>query len=240
MSKISRIISNGIGLWALVGLLATSLPAQGAVVYLVDPNSGADSGWVASYSDLQDVSITVNEVDLVDGFVRLEIDKPFTDPPGPGDVFPPIIIDFTQVKPDPNTVPEIRIAEESVTNHTDVDWYDYHWILTDSRSWFDVSASVFSTAPFTEQSFSNFQDVGQTMAMELNADGGVVADGATFYPGSDEGDLVIGVDLSGVFPVSAEFKQLPTIPEPSVLALLAVSVPMVFAPRRASRARRRR
>ena len=137
---------------------------------------------------------------------------------------------------DADTVPRIVILDEVVTNQTGFDWTDYHWNVLDSGSvWFDVGlSSGFSVAPFTNKTFTDLHGFGDpNKATDLDADGGVVFNNSSFFPGGapGNGELVIDVDLSAEAPVSFLFKQFPT-PEPGSLALLLAGALAVCSRRR--------
>jgi len=201
------------GLFAIVSVVA----ANSEVIPLA-------AGWQADVFDSSIVSINVDVVGP--DFLVIEISKDFLDPPGVGGVFPANLIDFQQIAADADTVPRIIIADETVTNLTGVDWTDYHWNVFDSGdAWFNVPLSDFGTEPFANHSFSDpgnlFNDPDK--ATDIDADGGVVASGASFFPGGAAGDgnLVIDVDLSRSSPLSFTFKQFPT-PEPASFVLLSL------------------
>lgn len=188
-------------------------------------------GWSAFSTSPYINSISIDSI-TPDALV-IEISKDFYDGPGIGGVFPAVLIDFVQVGDDANTVTSIVIEDETVTNSTGVDWTDFHWQVLDSgQAWFNVSeSSPFSVNPFTNKTFTG---VSGNTATGLNADGGVVLDGTSFFPGGAAGDghLVIDVDLGNTNPVSFLFKQFPT-PEPATLALLAMGGLAVIRRRRA-------
>lgn len=179
-------------------------------------------GWRANWPPPNNsIGITVDQV--TPDFIKIQISKDFTDPPVNG-LFPPRVIDFVQIKPDQETVPRIIILDETATNLTGADWTDYHWeVLNMGDAWFNVPLSnAWDVTPFTSKVFSDPNNVfgDPNKATDLDADGGLVANFDTFFPGHLAGELVIDVDLTPGDPVSFTFKQYPT-PEPTSLALLA-------------------
>lgn len=182
-------------------------------------------GWQADVQNPAHVSLTVDTVGA--DFIVVEVAKDFTEPPGVGGVFPPLLIDFQQIAPDENTVPRIIIADETITNQTGVPWTDFHWaVLNDGDAWFDVSDSMsFSVSPFTNKTFSDPGNVfgDPDRATDLAVDGGIVLPGQSFFPGGGpgNGDLVIATDLSGGDPLSFTLKEFPT-PEPGSVLLLGL------------------
>jgi len=165
------------------------------------------------------------------GAIAFEISKDFTQGPGVGGVFPSILIQFTQVGTDANTVDRMIITQEAITNLTGSVWTDFHWAVLDmGQAWFNPTDTNFNTAPFTNQSFSNFLDSPTNQKpTEFNVDGGVVPDsGFTWFP---SGDLVIDIDLSAPGPVTFNLKEFPT-PEPASIALLAMGAVAVLRRRR--------
>lgn len=180
-------------------------------------------GWQASVNATSNVGIVVDAVGA--DFVLIQISKDFKDPPGPGGVFPPVLIDFQQVDTDANTKPNIIIADETVTNLTGVDWSDFHWaVLDNGQAWFDVPASAgFDTSPFGNQMFDDPDNVfgDPDKATDLWVDGGIVPNNSSFFPGIAGGQLAMGIDLSSTNPVSFTLKEFPT-PEPTTALLLGV------------------
>lgn len=180
-------------------------------------------GWLASWPAPHGaIDIRVDQV--TPEFVKIEISKDFYDPPV-GGIFPPRVIDFIQNKPDGQTVPRLIILDETITNLTGVDWTDYHWtVLNQGDAWFNVPLSAaFDVSPFTVKVFSDPSNVfnDPNKATDLDASGGVVLAGGTFWPGHAAGELVIDVDLTPTVPVSFTFKQFPT-PEPAGFVLVTL------------------
>lgn len=199
-----------------VGLIANAAQAG------VSVNLGG--GWQASFADETLVSVVVDSIGS--DYIAIEISKDFTQPPNGAGIFPGIDITFTQVAGDAGTVPNIVILDESVTNLTGTDWTDYHMnLLSDGIAWFNVADSAgFSMLPFA---FSALSDPGNVFgdankATALDANGGVVFNNSSFFPGAGSGELVISVDLAaGKDGASFVLEQIPT-PEPATLALLAM------------------
>jgi hypothetical protein len=225
----------------LVAVLVFAAPASAGVIPLTfDPVGGdpiVDSGWEAIVPDATVSGIVVDAI-TPGSDVRIQIDKNFLFPPDVGGVFPAIQIIFSQTLPDAQTVPQIVIEDESITNQTGVDWTDFHWVVLDGGSvWFNVAASTpFDTSPFVNQSFVDNWGFGDAnKATDLNVDGGLVANGGGFFPGIAGlgGALTIEFDLASE---NSEFflKEFPT-PEPTTLAFLAFgSIGLVARRRRRS------
>lgn len=163
--------------------------------------------------------------------IAFEISKDFTQGPGVGGVFPSILIQFTQIDTDANTVSRMVITQEAITNLTGSAWTDFHWEVLDmGQVWFNPTLTNFNTAPFNNQFFSDYLDSPTNLKPTgFNVDGGVVPDsGFTWFP---SGDLVIDIDLSSPGPVTFNLKEFPT-PEPSSIALLAMGAIAVLRRRR--------
>lgn len=218
---------------ALGVLVAFLLPAPvfgGAITVPL-----GSSGWEATYFEETGVTIVVDGVDP--NSVTIQIFKDFVNGPGPGDVFPPINILFSQVADDANTVDRIILTDEAITNLTGVDWTDYHWkVLQAGEVWFNVAESDgFDVFPFQNIDFMDPQNIfnDPNKATDVWVDGGLVPDNTSFFPGLAEGALVMDVFLAGSDdPVNFTLKQFPTIPEPSTLAMVGAAVGLVLFRRR--------
>jgi len=209
--------------------------AAGAAIVTVPLVNGEDSGWSATYDD-SFIDISVDQVNVQGDFVLIEISKEFTIGPNPvTGQYPPLTIDLAQRLSDAQTVSTIRINDEIIRNRTGTDWTDFHWQLFDGGDvWFDVAAST----QFGIQPPPHFQtQVWQTLPGDATkADGltvldGLVVDGSSYFPGVDDGDLVMAVNLDGEGAVSFTFKQFPT-PEPTTIALMAIGSSVLALRRR--------
>lgn len=129
-----------------------------------------------------------------------------------------IVLSFTQIAPDAQTVSRIVIADETVANQTGLDWVAFEFILSAfGYAEFNQTLSAgFDIAPFTNRTYNGDSTV-------LTVDGGTIADGQVWTPGQLAGNLVIDVDLSSEYPVFFTFKELPLIPTPGSVALLGVA-----------------
>lgn len=186
-----------------------------------------EAGWQITGANANELGITVDTVDVdANGrkFVVIEISKEFVFGPDPQtQVIPSIVLAFTQIAEDADTATRIFIADETVTNSTGVDWYDYHWILmrhgvaTFNRELTAVGDG-FRVDPFKQAQWHANPNLDNE---QLNVWDGKLNAGGVFFPGSGPGNLVIDVDTSPSRWVSFSFKQLPTyIPEPASAALL--------------------
>lgn len=221
-----------------LAFLSRADPASATLVQLIDPQTQVDAGWQAELPDYI-ADLRVDAVSMIDDLVVVEISKDyFFAHDGQGN-FDPIDIVFTQTAGDEQSVSQIIIADESITNLTGSDWHDYHWAILDANAapnggdaWFNIAdSSGFEISPFTIREWSGFLPAPPNSATELSASGGIVPYIDTYYPGVGTGELVIDVDLSGEDPVSFIFRQYPTIPEPASL-LIAVGVLPYFLLRR--------
>lgn len=214
---------------ALVAMLSIAAAATVASAGVVVNLGG---GWSAQVNDDAKVSFNVDQIG--ENYLAIEISKDFNLPPE-GGVFPSISILFVQTAPDAQTVPNIVILDESVTNLTTRDWTDYHMqVIGGPDVWFDtVNSAGFSMSPFTNQAFSdpgNLFGGDPTKATRLDADGGIVFHNSSFFPGAGAGELVIAADVAAAGdPLTFLLVQTPT-PEPAALALIGLG--MVFLRRR--------
>ena len=197
-------------------LLVASVAQAGMTVKL-------GGGWEVEIGDPTAIGINVDTVG--NDFIAIELSKDFRSPPLPNGNFPGLDIIFRQIGGDAGTVPNIVILDESVTNQTGTDWTDYHMTVgTGGNVWFDtIDSAGFSMSPFTNSMFMDPGNVfggNPSRATDLWADGGLVFNNSSFFPGAGPGELVISVDLSGD-DVAFVLSEYPT-PEPATLALLGL------------------
>jgi hypothetical protein len=225
-----------------MGVLVVSLlcfTAYGSIVTVavVDPITGADSGWNATY----DNATTGLVVDAVrSGVMSIqEIDKNFTNgPDAVTGLLPPIAISFTQRLSDALTVPIIRIADETLHNHTGVNWTDFHWELLDhSLAVFDINASgSFGLQPTPQFQNQVWTSVTCNSAYGLTVNTGLVVNGTSYTPGvNGTGALVINVTLIDSGNMAFTLKETPSyipVPEPATLALLGLGCGALVVRRR--------
>ena len=218
----------------IVGTLA-AVPATGAVVTVPLVGPGGDSGWDATYDNAY-VDFTVNQVSFARDWVLLEVSKDFTQEPYVDEesgalVFPPLLVDFTQRLADASTVRTIRVLDESITNQTGMTWLDFHWeLLDEGQAWFDVPASgEFGIQPpphFQSQWWYTLPgDPGKADALAVFD--GFVDPNTSYFPGVEDSDLVIRVDLGSLEGAAFTLKEYPTHdttkpPEPATLVLMVL------------------
>ena len=201
----------------------------------VDLCNGA-AGWTASWDASLDGLVQIIAADcsqLANGRVFIEKSAEFTQGPN-GGVFPSIAITFTPAAV--TNVLRIIIEDEIVTNSTGAPWTGFRMdVMSIAATTFDTAATAasggplpigFSIAPFTAAAFSN----GNT---RLDISGGVVANGAQWFPGggATDGELHIVQAIGG--PPISPFTLIETpLPEPSALTLLAFGICGLIARRR--------
>jgi hypothetical protein len=174
-------------------------------------------GWQATIEDEDQVDLAVDFVSIVDNVLVLEkfanfisID-PFTGMPVG------IAIAFNQIAPDAQTVSKIIITEEIIGNNTGLGWIGFREDLLGSVATFNQGESAaFSINPFTNRTYSAGSD-------SVLFDGGFVASGSIWSPGTISGGLVIDIDLSGDQAAKFVLKELPQVPGPASLALLGLA-----------------
>jgi hypothetical protein len=196
-------------------LCAAFLPVHSAQAGLIiDLGGGWEAEIMAAPTAFADVS--TDFVDEENDRIFVQKFWEFTD----GDGLPdPANIMFRQIAPDDETVSRIYINQETIVNHTGMDWTSFHLMLVGTGVQFNPALSAdFSIAPFTDLAFSNGN---------RNADitGGVLPDGDTpWTPGLDEGALVIEVNLSGSLPAKFLLTEVAgVIPAPGALALMCLA-----------------
>lgn len=124
---------------------------------------------------------------------------------------------FRQVLPDEFTASQIVITEEFITNNSGVNWTGFRMILLGDH----VSFKMEGLEGFTAEPFTEFDLLDGSK--EVIFDGGTLSDGSTWNPRGVDGGLVINVNLAGNSSDDLTFvlKELPVIPAPGTLALLA-------------------
>jgi hypothetical protein len=164
-------------------------------VPLVDAQ-GDFAGWCVGSSDPAQTDVFVDAV-VPGQYALIEISKDFVG-------VAPMTLTFQQVCVlDPATVPVIRIADESITNITGVNWPNFTWHLVGPHVWFDVpgSAQFMVFPPFATRTFDDFLDAPANQeALTLDATNGVVMPFDSFFPGHGTGELIIVADLSASDP----------------------------------------
>jgi hypothetical protein len=213
----------------LIGLAAAG-PVQGSMIYALKLGN-QDSGWSVELTDNIHSGVTVDSITSTN--VIIEIGKTFWTGPQNGQ-FTPNLINFIQRLDSAHTVPSIWITSEAITNGTGVDWTDYHWEIQGSAAAFNkdlTDASGFTIGPFVNRTWGA-PPVGQpSHSMTLDVDGGLIANGETYFPGSTHGRLYVDADLTGADAVQFTLKQYPT-PEPCTMGLLLLGSAGALALRR--------
>lgn len=219
---------------AFIGATACLLMLAGGVSAATYDFS--DVGWRIQTPDDFSVSIARDPGGVGQALV-LELAKVFRSGPDPlTEVFPSILLTFQQTRPDAQTVSRIVIADEAITNLTGTAWLDFHWILMGfgyAEFNVDLTNPVVTSTPqnpgWQISPFTNYEwSYRGEKAVELAANGGVVADGQTWFPGLGVGGLVIDLDLSIDNGTAADgravwvLKEIPTVPEPATLSVLAL------------------
>jgi len=209
--------------WVLVVIGGASV-CHAESIQLIDPFTGRDSGWQASFfPDATLVSLVVDAVTDDAVFIQKFVD--FDQPPGSAGIFPALNIDFTQTRPDNRTVPHIVIVDEGLTNLTGAAWNGFQWRLINmGEATFDRPQSAgFGSNPFSNQTYGGFVNGDPTRPTLLSASGGVVNHLQTYFPGAGSGELWIDVDLHQQ-PITSFLLQEKPVPEPCTLGLLGLAV----------------
>jgi hypothetical protein len=204
---------------AVSAVLAISSASWAAVIF-------ESSGWRISVGDDVAGAVSVVQDEGDSGVLVLQLFKNFLQPVGQSGQMASIVLTFEQIAPDALTASKIVINDESIYNGTGVTWTDFHWILIESgfagfnqAETYPTGQAGFSTNPFNTYEWS--QSTGSQM---LSISGGTLASGSSFIPGT-VGDLVIDVNLAGDGDQAGglfSLKEIPTIPEPMTLSLLAI------------------
>ena len=219
--------------WCMVTVAAAVLlpgTAKADVHELKDPNTGADSGWVASVDPdaVWPIGVVVDEVN--DDAVIIQIKKTFLGSPDEYGLMAAMFVEF--LKKSEDAVGKIIITDEFVTNDTTEDWIDYHMVLM-------VSENV-PEAGFSNDSDPDGDQFSTVVLSDSNGYNGLPTiltfrDGLVpmhptdlddFQPGFASGSIIIVTDPN--LPADPTLlnagqivlKQYPTIPEPTTLALL--------------------
>lgn len=172
------------------GLVVTGTTAQAGSVVL------GNSGWTASWDSKFDPYLQISTPDYetqdavyIEKFVNFT--NAFNDPAG---FIDPAVVTFQATRA--NATPYIVINDEQLVNNTGKDWNAFRMSLLPSDgsvsfnpalSDINPPGSGFDIHPFTNFSFS----LNNTI---LDTNGGVVADGAVWFPGSGPGSLVINTN----------------------------------------------
>ena len=209
--------------WTCIIIAAGATVCPADSIQLIDPVTGRDSGWQASFfPESTLVSLVVDAVTDDAVFIQKFVD--FDQPVGPAGLFSALNIDFTQTLSDGETVPNIVIVDEGLTNLTGADWNGFNWRLINmGEAWFDRPRSAgFSTDPLSDQTYGGYLDGDPDRPTILSATGGVVRHLESYFPGAGAGELWINVDLS-LQPITSFLLQEKPVPEPCTLGLLGLA-----------------
>lgn len=187
---------------------ATLLAAAGAASAQVTQDLGG--GWSVTIFNPSAVSVTSQGV-FNNQLILTKVATVFgtTDEGIPT----PIVLQFSQNLPSAQTVPQIGIAFENITNQSGTAWTSYQQILAlSSRVSFNQAASAgFSTLPFTNTTYN-----AATGATQVTYDGGVVPNGSTWNGGGGN-PIVIDIALAQT-PTVFTLKEVP-LPTPGAAAV---------------------
>ena len=214
---------------AVLLVLATTSFATETIPLVYDiAGSFIDSGWEVDIPNTDNYGVVVDLV--ADNYLLIEITKSFLPSETPD--FEPVLFEFRQTAADVDTVATIVIADESVMNFTGVTWTNYHWSIIDddAEAAFDsaaTDASNFSINPFSVKTWGSAPagwDSDHSSSLDVYLAGGDtgVAPFTLFRPGEDSGSLYIDVNLDSAAPADFTLQQVPTTPEPTTMALLAI------------------
>ena len=181
------------------------------------------SGWQASWDPSLDGRVQIVLDAVTADTVLIQKLAEFTQGPGIGGIYPPVIVTFQQIAP--TSVRNIVIADEVLTNSTGTTWTDFHMTLVDHGDATFNPTSTFGSG-FTYNPFSNLVFSPDNTQLDLFG-GGTVPNGGTFGPGIGNGELYINVNPSSVAPFTTfSLKEFPT-PEPTTLVLLGLGAAFI-------------
>lgn len=206
---------KNLGIALVVGVVISCSPSLRADVIPL-----GDSGWNIAWAG-DDIEVSVQNVDP--SSVTIDIVK-YLRAQTFGQL-PDATVTFVQT--DPLAVGTIIVASETVRNDTGQYWGGFRWILTPTvKASFDEAASDWNAAPFTQIEWHPHIVVAGAGTVGIDP----------FTPGGSPG-LVIDVNTqSGSTVFSLRQVALPSgpIPEPTTLALLALSGGILFRKARRS------
>jgi hypothetical protein len=214
---------------ALSAMLADPLNAA----IMMDPLSGTDSGWIASWGESV---VTVVPISVVGNTLTVTIYKNF----GPAEAADgeeeshDALITFTHSATPPLSgyVTKIVVAGETIQNNSALAWTQFNWIiLQPGTASFNVNESAWDAAPFTVNHWLDAvgEPVTGNSATRLTVSDGEVGAGSVFTP---QGYLVIQPN-QGI--TTFTLKEFP-VPEPVSLCLLGVAAIGLLRARKIRRA----
>jgi MYXO-CTERM domain-containing protein len=188
--------------------------------------------WRAEWDESLDGLVDIATVAIFGDTIFIQKSAEFTQPPVNG-AFPSIDITFRQVGH--SDINHIAIDAEVLTNSTDVEWTDFHFILLDQGDAVfnpELTAASggggpigFSIDPFTQAAFSEGN-------RRLDVWGGTVAPDALWTPGTSDSNGQLFID---VFSDNKNYDTVFTLketPTPGAGTLAAMLIGGIAARRR--------
>ena len=200
-----------------------------------------DSGWamVVSPLVLEHSDVSVPWYGIEGDTLYLELHKTFGRPLDDSEMFLPIVLEFEKISE--NASSTIVLTDEYIVNDSDVEWYDFHMQLmvsiSEPEAGFDPQY-VFDGQQLENVFYSEFVGYdGLPVKLNfLNEEGGgvppVPPGEDIFWPGYEQGELVIVTNPEMEVGDRFALKEMPSVPEPATLALLGGGAFCVYTRKR--------
>jgi len=200
-----------------------------------------DSGWAIVFSsqNMMGGEMTFPWYIIEGDTLYIEPHKTFVEPPEDEDLFLPLVFEFEKISEEAAST--IVITDEYIVNDTGVEWYDFHMQLMVSmmnpEAGFDPQYA-FDGHQLEEVFYSEYMGYnGLPIKLSfMNTEGGgvppVPPGEDIFWPGYEQGQVVIVTDPDMQVGDRFALKEMPSVPEPATLALLGMGTLFVYTRKR--------